>query len=117
MPIRQKSGGAQELAAYSWKNPALLAGGLLCGLFLSAASLLQQHSGSLLSALMGDGREAEIIVQQPQQPETPNQFLNPDGQNRQQHQQQQQQHRPKGTTEDFLQQLRLGLVDAGAQVD
>lgn len=82
-----------------------------------AASLLQQHSGSLLSALMGDGREAEIIVQQPQQPETPNQFLNPDGQNRQQHQQQQQQHRPKGTTEDFLQQLRLGLVDAGAQVD
>ena len=27
---------------YSWKNPALLRGGLLCGLFLSAASLLQQ---------------------------------------------------------------------------
>lgn len=40
--LRQKSGGPQQLAAYSWKNPALLAGGLLCGLFLSAASLLQQ---------------------------------------------------------------------------
>lgn len=32
---------AQE-ELYSWKNPALLRGGLLCGLFLSAASLLQQ---------------------------------------------------------------------------
>ena len=32
---------AQE-EVYSWKNPALLRGGLLCGLFLSAASLLQQ---------------------------------------------------------------------------
>lgn len=40
--LRKKGGGAQELAAYGWKNPALLAGGLLCGLFLAAASLLQQ---------------------------------------------------------------------------
>lgn len=32
----------EEAAAASWKNPALLLGGLLCGLFLGAASLLQQ---------------------------------------------------------------------------
>lgn len=82
-----------------------------------AAHLLQQHSGSLMNVLMGDGREVEVVVQQPQQPENSNQFLNPDGQNRQHHQQQQQQHRPKATTEDFLQQLRLGLVDAGTPVD
>lgn len=31
-----------QLAAFSWKNPALWAGGALCGLFLSAATLLQQ---------------------------------------------------------------------------
>ena len=32
----------EEAVAASWKNPALLLGGLLCGLFLGAASLLQQ---------------------------------------------------------------------------
>lgn len=39
--LRQR-GGAQEPAAYRWRNRELLLGGLLCGLFLSAASLLQQ---------------------------------------------------------------------------
>lgn len=40
---RLRRGASQEvLAANAWTNPALLRGGLLCGLFLSAASLLQQ---------------------------------------------------------------------------
>lgn len=33
---------AEERPHNSWKNPALLRGGVLCGVFLSAASLLQQ---------------------------------------------------------------------------
>lgn len=40
--LRKKRGDEQELTAYAWGNPALLAGGLLCGVLLAAASLLQQ---------------------------------------------------------------------------
>ncbi len=82
-----------------------------------AATVLRQHSTGLQHALMNTAQApVQVEVQQPQQTEDSNPFLNPDGQNRQQHQQQQQEHRHKAAAEDFLQQLRLGLVgleDAG----
>lgn len=40
--LRAKTASPEVRAAYAWTNPALLRGGLLCGLFLAAASLLQQ---------------------------------------------------------------------------
>lgn len=76
-----------------------------------AAAVLQQH-GSGLQQMMAANLETpvQVTVQQSQEPENANQFLNPDGQNRQQHQQQQHEKRQQASTEDFLQQLRLGLV-------
>lgn len=78
-----------------------------------AAALLRQHSGALQSAMMESVQAPVTVeVQQPQQAEESNQFLNPDGQNNQnQHQQQRQEQQHKGSNEDFLQQLRLGLVE------
>ncbi len=38
----RRGAGEAERRANAWGNPALLRGGLLCGLFLAAASLLQQ---------------------------------------------------------------------------
>lgn len=38
----RRPAGPEEAAANAWSNPALLLGGLLCGLFLGVASLLQQ---------------------------------------------------------------------------
>lgn len=77
-----------------------------------AAAILRQHSGALQNAMMGSAQAPVTVeVQQPQQAEEPNQFLNPDGQNNQnQRQQQRQEQKNKGSNEDFLQQLRLGLV-------
>lgn len=77
-----------------------------------AAAILRQHSGSLQTAMMSSAQAPVTVeVQQPQQAEDPNQFLNPDGHNDQNQQQQQKQERQhKGANEDFLQQLRLGLV-------
>ncbi len=40
--LRAKAVKPEARKAYAWSNPALLAGGALCGLFLSAATLLQQ---------------------------------------------------------------------------
>lgn len=40
--MRQRNAGREEIAINAWGNPALLKGGVLCGLFLSVASLLQQ---------------------------------------------------------------------------
>lgn len=40
--LRAGKSTEEEKRAYAWSNPALLAGGALCGLFLSVASLLQQ---------------------------------------------------------------------------
>ena len=51
-----------------------------------------------------------IEVQQQDPQEQLNQFLNPDEQNRQQ-QNQQQKPQKQAASEDFIQQLRLGLVD------
>ena len=39
----EKSGAkAPSAASFAWRNPVLLTGGVLCGLFLGVASLLQQ---------------------------------------------------------------------------
>jgi len=77
-----------------------------------ATALLQQNSADLHSLLAANAHgEVRIEVQQqePQQ-QTANQFMNPDEQGRQQPQQQ---HKPQqqAESEDFVQQLRLGLVE------
>ncbi len=77
-----------------------------------AAAVLRQHSGALQNAMMNSAQAPVTVeVQQPKQPEDSSQFLNPDGQNQQNQQQRQQESkRQKGESEDFIQQLRLGLV-------
>ncbi len=78
-----------------------------------AAALLQQHSSGLQNA-MANNTQAPVTVevQQPQQAEDANnQFLNPDGQNQQNQQHQQQEQKRKAASDDFIQQLRLGLVE------
>jgi flagellar hook-length control protein FliK len=77
-----------------------------------AASLLERNAGNLQNALASNGRsEVQVQVRPAEEPQQ--QFLNPDGQNEQQRQQQQQQGRrhEQRSAQDFLQQLRLGLVD------
>ncbi len=86
----------------------------------SAEKLLDQHSGNLQSLLAASGRDnVKVEVQNNQPAQQQPQFLNPDGQNQQQEQQerQQQQQRQfqKHETEDFIQQLRLGLFTAAAK--
>ncbi len=75
-----------------------------------ATALLRQNSadlqGLLAAASQGDVR-VEVQEQQPQ--EQLNQFLNPDEQGRQQ-QSQQRKPRQQAESEDFVQQLRLGLA-------
>lgn len=82
-----------------------------------AAALLQQHSGGLQSAMANNAQAPVTVeVQQPQQAEDANnQFLNPDGQNRQNQQRQQQEQKHKAASDDFIQQLRLGLVELGGE--
>lgn len=78
-----------------------------------AANLLEKGMDGLRQALaVNSGREAQIEVRGSE--ETQEQFLNPNGQNEQNRQQQQQQSRRQSeqrNAQDFLQQLRLGLVD------
>ena len=78
-----------------------------------AANLLERGMDGLRQALAANnGREAQIEVRGSE--ESQQQFLNPDGQNEQNRQQQQQQNRRRTeqrSAQDFLQQLRLGLVD------
>ena len=78
-------------------------------------ALLQQNSSNLHSLLAANNQgEVHIQVQQEQPAqEQPNPFMNPDeGRG----QQQQQQHKPQQQpSEDFVQQLRLGLVDRDTQ--
>lgn len=77
-----------------------------------ATALLQQNSANLQSLLAANGQEEVHVQVQGQQPqEQLSQFLNPDGQNGQQQQGQQQKPRQQAAAEDFIQQLRLGLVD------
>lgn len=78
-----------------------------------AANLLEKGADGLRQALAANaGREAQIEVRGNEGSQQ--QFLNPDGRNGQERQQQQQQGRRQNeqrSAQDFLQQLRLGLVD------
>lgn len=78
-----------------------------------AANLLERGAGSLQSMLAANAR-SDVQVEVRPAGESQQQFLNPDGQNGQEQQQQQQQQngrRDQQSAQDFLQQLRLGLVD------
>lgn len=79
-----------------------------------AAELLGQHLDGLHQALQGLGQsQVHVEVQRGQESAQPQQQFNhqadPDGRG-QQHQQQQQRQTRQVTTEDFLHQLRLGLL-------
>lgn len=78
-----------------------------------AANLLERGSANLQSLLSSNAKN-DVQVEARGAEESQQQFLNPDGQNREQQQQQQQQNgrrREQRSAQDFLQQLRLGLVD------
>ena len=76
-----------------------------------AAAMLERHAGGLQNLLMSNGRtQTQIEVRGNE--ESQRQFLNPNGENNQGRQQQGQQRRsqPEHRTQDFVQQLRLGLL-------
>lgn len=83
----------------------------------SAARLLSEHSGTLGLMLQNNSQgEVRVEVRQPQQENQ--QWQHPDqdgGQNHGEQQREQQEHRQ--STEDFLQQLRLGLFSVETQDD
>ena len=79
-----------------------------------AASLLEKGADGLRQVLAANAeREVQVQVRGNEEPQQ--QFLNPDDQNGREHQQQQQQQNrrqnDRRSAQDFLQQLRLGLVD------
>ena len=79
------------------------------------ASLLEKNVHNLQNALTTENRSSVEVQIRPAEESERRQFLNPDGRNDQnQRQQQQQQHgrHARQSAEDFLQQLRLGLVDS-----
>ena len=83
-----------------------------------AAALLGQNTGNLQHLLMNQNRP-EVQIQVRGGEEAQQQFLNPNGQNPQE-QHRQQQHRQEQRrqhTQDFMQQLRLGLVTIPEPVD
>ena len=76
-----------------------------------AAAMLARHTDGLQNLLSSNGRtQAQIEVRGNE--ESQRQFLNPNGENNQGRQQQGQQRRqqPEHRTQDFVQQLRLGLI-------
>lgn len=78
-----------------------------------AANLLEKGIDGLRQA-MAAGAERGVQIQVRGSEESQQQFLNPDGQNEQNRGQQQQQNRRRDeqrNAQDFMQQLRLGLVD------
>ena len=82
-----------------------------------ALSLLERHTGGL-QQLLGSDTRPSVQIEVRSNEETQRQFLNPNDSNgqerqqQQQHQQQQQnQRQEEPRTFDFMQQLRLGLVD------
>ena len=82
-----------------------------------AANLLDRGADGLRQMLAANS-EREVQVQVRGSEETQQQFLNPDGRNDQENRQQQQQNRRRDeqrNTQDFMQQLRLGLVDVDDQ--
>ena len=82
-----------------------------------AANLLEKGMDGLRQ-MLSTNNQREVQVQVRGSEETQQQFLNPDGRNDQENRQQQQQNRRRDeqrNTQDFLQQLRLGLVDVDGQ--
>jgi flagellar hook-length control protein FliK len=78
------------------------------------ASLLEKNVQNLQNALATGNRSNVEVQIRPAEETERQQFLNPDGQNDQNRGQQHQQRRARQdrqSAEDFLQQLRLGLVD------
>lgn len=87
-----------------------------------AANLLQQHSNSLQNLLQAGGQgQVRVEVENRMPEDAAQQFLNTDQeQGKEQQQQEQQQHKPENDNPaaaqvDFMQQLRLGLVDLAVQ--
>ena len=85
-----------------------------------AANILTQHSSALMNALMDKGEQIVTVeVRMPQDNQNANMFLNPDGHNqRQPGESEDERKRRKNSVRtesvnatDFLQQLRLGLVE------
>lgn len=82
-----------------------------------AANLLDKGVDGLRQ-MLATSSQREVQVQVRGSEEAQQQFLNPDGQNDQENRQQQQQNRRRDeqrNTQDFIQQLRLGLVDVDDQ--
>ena len=83
-----------------------------------AASLLEKSVGNLQNLLSANTRGDTTVEVRPAG-ETERQFLDPNGQNEQGRQQQQQnrqeRRREQASAQDFLQQLRLGLVDVDGE--
>lgn len=78
-----------------------------------AAGLLEKHSAGLQTLLMNNGQgQVRVEVENRMSDQPTQQFLNPEGndgkEQRQQQQQQREQH--EAAPQDFLQQLRLGLI-------
>ena len=82
-----------------------------------AANLLEKGADGLRQMLAANAQR-DVQVQVRGNEETQQQFLNPDGQNEQQRQGQQQQGRrreERQNAQDFMQQLRLGLVEVNGE--
>ena len=78
-----------------------------------AMALLERQSGSLHQLLSNQNRPS-VEIEIRRSPDAPQQFLNPNDDNARQQQRQQQQHRPRREEPvgmDFVQRLRLGLVE------
>ncbi len=78
-----------------------------------ATNLLNSQLGNLISAMQSGGQSVTVEVQQPQESEEGQEQAdagaNPDGKN--QNEQSQDQRKDEALSEDFLQQMRLGLTD------
>lgn len=79
-----------------------------------AAKLLGDHAGAL-GLLLQDGTRGEVRVEVPQPQQDQQLWQQPDQGSGHQQQQQQQHRAPRQETESFLHQLRLGLVETGAE--
>lgn len=77
-----------------------------------AANLIDRHAASLQQLLTDGAQNVHVEIETRTHETAAQQFLNPDGQNEHQQNQQQRQKKDDGDShdEDFLQQLRLGLV-------
>ena len=82
-----------------------------------AAELLGRNTGNLQHLLGADVRPAVDVQVRTTEDEAVRQLLNPDGQQEQQRQQQQRKRKDeeKGGAQDFIQQLRLGLVSLAGE--